>query len=151
METNSISKKLNKKEYDKEYRKLNSERRKELNRTHYSNNQEHYAQRSKIWRLENPLKTRNYTLKHRHRITLDHYNIMLMNQNNKCKICRKEEIVIDSRTKQPKRLSVDHNHKTGKIRGLLCDRCNLSLGRLDEDIEIMKNMINYKLTEGDIP
>ena len=40
-------------------------------------------------------------------------------------------------------LSVDHNHKSGKIRALLCTRCNHTLGRINEDINLLQNIINY--------
>jgi len=38
---------------------------------------------------------------------------------------------------------IDHNHKTGKIRGLLCCRCNLALGNVNENVTILLNMVNY--------
>jgi len=40
-------------------------------------------------------------------------------------------------------LSVDHNHKTGKIRGLLCTKCNTALGIMEENKELMLKLINY--------
>lgn len=55
-----------------------------------------------------------------------------------CKICKDKE---KSRTKI--NLTVDHCHKTGKIRGLLCHSCNVVLGLLKEDINRIKNIINY--------
>ena len=53
-------------------------------------------------------------------------------QNNKCLICLREA-----------RLSVDHDHKTGKIRGLLCNWCNSYLGAVEKDIEILDRMRSY--------
>ncbi len=41
------------------------------------------------------------------------------------------------------RICVDHCHKTGKIRGWLCDDCNIALGRVDDRIDILKNLIKY--------
>jgi hypothetical protein len=53
-------------------------------------------------------------------ITSAQYDAMLVSQDGKCAICRRENI--------NKRLAVDHNHVTGKVRGLLCVRCNVWLG-----------------------
>lgn len=39
--------------------------------------------------------------------------------------------------------TVDHDHNTGKVRGLLCRRCNVALGQLDDNIESLKRAINY--------
>lgn len=68
------------------------------------------------------LKTREDTLKNRHNITLEQYNFLLKNQNGCCAICGIHY------TKLKKGLHVDHNHKTGIIRGLLCVTCNGVLG-----------------------
>lgn len=62
---------------------------------------------------------------------------MLHNQGNKCKICETHESEFD------KRLAVDHCHKTGKVRGLLCSSCNTSLGKFKDDPEILRRAINY--------
>jgi recombination endonuclease VII len=54
-------------------------------------------------------------------LTVDQYDTMLITQNGACAICR-------GQNKDLRRLSVDHNHATGKIRGLLCYTCNAALG-----------------------
>jgi len=84
-------------------------------------------------------------LKHKFGMTPEQYNQMLRDQDYKCITCKKEESVIDWRTKVPKRLAVDHDHETGKIRGLMCSRCNPAFGLVYESIEILWNMIMYKL------
>jgi hypothetical protein len=63
------------------------------------------------------------------------YNLFIKKQNNKCAICGKPQF--------KKRLSIDHNHKTDKIRGLLCNNCNILIGFAKDDIEILKEAINY--------
>lgn len=73
----------------------------------------------------------------RYRITLNDYNIMLVNQNYCCKICLKH------RSQFKKALHVDHCHTTGKIRGLLCFKCNSVLGYFKDDINLFQNAINY--------
>lgn len=74
-------------------------------------------------------------------ISLDDYENLQKEQNNKCSICNKEETTTNQYG--IKKLAVDHNHSTGKVRGLLCAKCNMALGLLNEDIIIMSKMITY--------
>lgn len=76
-------------------------------------------------------------LKYRYGITRDKYNEIFNNQEGKCLICNKHQNELN------KTLSVDHNHYTNEIRGLLCDKCNTAIGLLQEDIEIFHNCISY--------
>jgi len=69
-------------------------------------------------------KHREEMLRYRHGITLEEYNRLFEQQNGLCAIC--EGVNVDGRG-----LAVDHNHQTGKVRGLLCFDCNLLLGRLE--------------------
>ena len=76
-----------------------------------------------------------------HGITTDAYNAMLAAQNGVCAICKNPEV---RRTKGTLwRLSIDHCHTTGKIRGLLCGNCNQTIGLLKEQINTLREMINY--------
>ena len=63
---------------------------------------------------------------------------MFEKQNGKCAICNFEFSL--GRNNQA---NIDHNHKTGKIRGLLCKDCNITLGNIKEDINILNTMISY--------
>lgn len=65
-------------------------------------------------------------------LTEKEYNDLLDRQGHKCALCRKE-----------KRLQVDHCHKTGKVRGLLCSSCNTGIGRLGDDVDGLKAAIAY--------
>lgn len=78
----------------------------------------------------------DYALKYRYGISLEEKNRMLELQNNQCKICKSNQT-------DQKSFAVDHCHKTGKIRSLLCGRCNRTLGIIKEDINILKAMIEY--------
>jgi hypothetical protein len=89
----------------------------------------------KVARKERILKTK-YGLTY-----LDFCN-MLENQNYVCAICYKVETALD-RAGSPRTLVVDHCHTTGKIRGLLCNSCNVGLGHFDDNIEYMANAISY--------
>ena len=58
-------------------------------------------------------------------------------QNNCCAICGVTEI------KNKRLFCIDHNHRTGKIRGLLCTKCNFAIGFFGDDIPILESAINY--------
>ena len=86
----------------------------------------------------NPLWELGYRLKRKYGISIDEYNIFLERQDNKCSMCECE--FSDS---LKRRLCVDHCHKTGKIRGLLCFNCNTVLGKVNDDVHILLNAVNY--------
>ena len=64
------------------------------------------------------------------------YKELLSLQNNLCAICFDPP-------KESDRLNIDHNHITGKVRGLLCRVCNVSLGGFKDQIQILLNAIQY--------
>lgn len=82
----------------------------------------------------------NY-LKNNYGIEAKDYERMLEEQDHKCKICKgtgfkmKEEHTL--------LLMVDHCHTTGRVRGLLCHNCNRALGLLKDNVEALKNAIEY--------
>lgn len=76
-------------------------------------------------------------------ITLEEYNAILLSQNNVCAICGKVNIFNSKFTNKRMSLSVDHNHETGKIRGILCNNCNRAMGLFGDDTEILYKAINY--------
>jgi hypothetical protein len=80
-------------------------------------------------------KILEYTYKKRHNITLEYYDIMFEKQNGVCALCKFPEI--------GKRLAVDHNHQTGKIRGLLCQSCNCLLGLVEKKNVSFKILLEY--------
>lgn len=80
-----------------------------------------------------------YTIKLRYGLTKEEYEIILNSQNNKCAICKTEK----SGHKNTDEMIVDHCHKTKKVRGLLCNRCNTLLGNVNESVEILKETIKY--------
>jgi len=87
---------------------------------------------------------RQYQLR-KYGITIDDYNKMLNDQNGVCAICGKTNIT-------RRRLAIDHNHKTGKVRGLLCHRCNNAIGLFDENLETLKKAIKYlKMAMSSVP
>lgn len=78
---------------------------------------------------------RKHNLKSKYGLSLDQFDEMVIRQNHKCAIC-------GSILKEKKRC-VDHDHKTGKIRGILCAKCNLSLGFIENKTEFVKKAGDY--------
>lgn len=77
------------------------------------------------------------------RITPEDYFKMLEAQENKCGICGLEETCKDPRHDRVRRLSIDHCHRTGNVRGLLCHSCNTAIGKFKDDIELLHKAIRY--------
>lgn len=73
---------------------------------------------------------------------LDDYEKMLANQNGKCGMCGTDKNNT-TRNGKIKRFNIDHCHKTGKIRGLLCSFCNSLLGYAKDDVKILQSALNY--------
>lgn len=71
-------------------------------------------------------------------ITPEEDNTMLQKQNGGCAICGEKQ-----NTRHTQKLYVDHNHKTGKVRGLLCHKCNHAIGNADDDPRLLRLMIGY--------
>ena len=121
--------KKNKKEILKYMRKYNKKPEIKLkNKISCKNYYQKNKKNSKVNNRKNHLK-RNYNL------TIKEYNKILKKQGGVCAICRNKG--------NGKALSVDHNHQTGKIRGLICSSCNLTLGYAKENVDRLENCIEY--------
>ena len=118
----------------------------EYNKVYYRKNKEKIIARHKKWKeslgKEYYIRRRKYfrngNLKKNYGININEYNSILKSQNGVCAVCGKIE-----RYKNRKYLSVDHNHNTGEVRGLLCGDCNVAIGYVNEDVEILRKMIIY--------
>ena len=77
-------------------------------------------------------------LKHKFAIDRNVYDEMLESQNNACAICGSEDPGYKRGV-----WSVDHDHETGKVRGLLCNHCNLMLGHARDNTENLRRAIEY--------
>jgi hypothetical protein len=137
-----------------QYLENHKEERTNYIRNYTSKNKKKITKRSSNWwkRNKNILKekrndyqkfhkqeTRNRNLKSKYGISLDQYNKMAQEQNSICAICSKPE------ENKNKSLSVDHNHISGKIRGLLCSKCNKMLGLVNDSPELLNIAIKYLL------
>ena len=102
------------------YYRENIEKEKLNQKKWRENNKEHLLKYQKQWNLQ-----------FHYGLSVQQFNEMVKNQKGKCAICY-----------QRKKLCVDHDHKTGKVRGLLCHGCNTYLGVFDNK-KLFKNMIKY--------
>jgi Recombination endonuclease VII len=80
-----------------------------------------------------------YHLKKKYGLELDDYITLILEQNNQCAICK---VYFDT-SKGHDGPHVDHNHATGSIRKLLCKRCNIVLGFVRDDTDLLEKMIVY--------
>ena len=107
----------------------------------------------RAWRKRNPEKfaaaQRRSHLKLLYGLTPEAYDALLAGQKGGCAICGKRDAgrKPDKRHRAKKhRLFVDHDHATKKVRGLLCYRCNIVLGLIDDDPKRALKMARYLRT-----
>jgi hypothetical protein len=142
--------------YCKEWRKNNQERVIKYNKKIYADNKEEilknlksrrdkniskYLDREKEYREKNKIvltyKKRDYYLFNKYKITVQDYENMFKAQEGKCAICEKHQNEFNYL------LHVDHDHKTGKIRDLLCSICNTRLGYYEKsDIDKLNKYLD---------
>lgn len=91
---------------------------------------------------DNMDSVRSNSMMRKYGIDLEQYNIMLEEQDGVCAICGNPETAI-SRWGTPLSLAVDHCHETGRVRGLLCRNCNVTLGRAGDNVELLRSMADY--------
>ena len=124
------------KAYMKEYHAKWYEKHKEKRRKQIA---EYTAGKPKEWIQA---KGRRDHLKRRYNITPQEYETKLASQDYKCAVCGKD----DSDNKRGGKLDplhIDHCHKTGKLRDLLCHQCNSGLGQFKDNIEILQKAMEY--------
>ena len=142
-------------EYDRLYRATHAEERKVLKRTwrekHIDQERARKEQNRVRWastpvsltpeqkaikHQASVLKGRNDYLRRLYGITVEDYETMLAAQDGRCAICQ-QPVLPDQR------LSVDHDHSTQEVRGLLCSSCNLALGSFKDDVRVLEAAIQY--------
>ena len=120
-------------------RELKLERKRAAWRKWYAANTKKAQAQLYKWRAENPEKVKKIArkrhLKALYGLTLDEYAHLVEIQNARCAICQKVT-----------KLCVDHDHATNRVRGLLCNLCNIALGHFDTH-DILTSAITY-LQEG---
>lgn len=96
--------------------------------------------RNKNWvekrKKSDPIAARRHALKYNYNLTLVQFDDLLASQSWACAICK--------RTEPGKRgWVVDHCHRRGNTRGILCNSCNSAIGLFKDDLETMRNAIDY--------
>ena len=86
-----------------------------------------------------PDARRDYSLRKNYGIDTQEYNRILEKQGGLCAICSTDQ----PGGRKNKYFAVDHCHRTGKVRGLLCMSCNIMLGQADDNTTTLQNAINY--------
>jgi hypothetical protein len=129
-----------KKQYRRNQYLKHKDKEKENRIKYLIKNREKILEKQRKYNKENPLKRKNAILKNVYGITLDDYNKMFEKQKGKCAICSKHQ------NELIRKLSVDHCHRTNKVRGLLCKNCNVALGYYEKyDKELFEKYLkNYK-------
>ena len=111
--------------------------RNKVNMVRHSSCKECDKERVRKRHQDNPERTRNNDLKRNYGITITEHRQMFEEQNGACAICKGEG------NGKWKKLCVDHDHSTGKVRELLCRNCNMVLGQVGDNVSILEEMIKY--------
>jgi len=129
--------------YTKSHKKYYDKNRKRILKAQKEYNEKHkdrYRQNTKNWSSKNGKRMKEWTLKTFYNLSLDEFNDIFEKQNGCCAICG----IHQSQLK--KTLCVDHDHKTGQIRGLLCNKCNRGIGMFNDDVILLETAIKYLKT-----
>jgi len=131
--------------YEKKHRaymkKYIREKRKSMTEEERSAAASAHAKYQRGWRARHAVRLRvseSYGQRYLRRYGLlkEDFELLLKLQKGVCAICKKSP-------RANKRLAVDHDHKTGAVRGLLCDKCNHALGELDDSPSLFRSALRY--------
>ena len=114
------------------YREANKERLATARKKKYLENRAELRKKAKETRPKYAEKMKKYHRTYRYGITDEQYQTMLIEQHGRCACCWEQD-----------KLVVDHDHKTGTVRGLLCSPCNKGMGFFRDDIRNLKTAIMY--------
>lgn len=133
------------------YHTSNEGRMKQLQKEWYTKNKTKVIQKAKQWNAENKetfkennsySKRGSYLRRRKFGISETEFAELFNNADDKCQICKQPETTTNSKG-ETKALAIDHCHKTGKVRGVLCQKCNTALGGFKDSIELLENAIRY--------
>jgi hypothetical protein len=104
--------------------------------------QEHF----KKWVSDHPERSKeiqkSIRLKETYGMSIEEHDAIMKSQDRRCAICGNEETTKHN-SGNIRALAVDHCHETGKIRGLLCNMCNLGIGKFKEDPTLLRAAADY--------
>ncbi len=95
---------------------------------------------------KDPLRDKDYQLRKRYGITLDEYRGLIARQGGQCAVCLTIPVGVKQKTRT---LHVDHDHATGRVRGLLCDSCNRGMGLLGDNPQTFLRAVDYLYRHAD--
>jgi len=124
---------MNSKEYNQRYYRKHAKRIKANNKAYRRNNPDKMKAIRKRWYKAHKHLIKRNNLRLRYNLSLDQYNALYEQQNGLCAICSASKKI----------LCVDHCHKSGIIRSLLCRSCNRGLGLFNESPAVLKQAIKY--------
>lgn len=122
------------------YKKAHPEWNREQAKLYRDRYPEKKQEQTKAWRSHNPEYRRKYTLKTVYNLTPEQVEKMLAEQGSVCAVCGTDK---PGGPRTAKTWTVDHDHETGRVRGLLCTRCNRALGLLRDDPMVLRAAIAY--------
>lgn len=87
--------------------------------------------------------TQAWNFRKKYKISVARYNEILAAQGGVCAICKRPETMRNRRTGKIREMCVDHDHKTGAVRGVLCSACNVGASNFNEDPALLRAAIAY--------
>jgi hypothetical protein len=120
-------------ERHRKYRETHREEVKERQRKYRETHREEVKERNREYRETHREEEKERQRKANYGLTPDKYQVLYKTQNGCCAICREPMV----------KINIDHDHKTGKVRGLLCERHNRGLGFFQDDIKRLSRAIAY--------
>lgn len=126
-----------KSEATKQWARDNPEKRQAQQLRHREANREVEAARTRAWYHANKDRRRVYELERKYGLKRGEYEEMLERQGGGCAICGANE------SHDKNRLSVDHCHKTNRVRGILCAHCNHAIGKFTDDPARLRKAADY--------
>lgn len=127
----------------KKYQEKNKNKISDYMKKYYLKNKESMLYIKREYYKRNSKKLRDKRIINQYGISQNEYDEMFIKQGGVCEICLKVET--SKQGEVLKSLSIDHDHESGKVRGLLCGRCNAAIGLLKEDIELFEKAKKYLL------
>ncbi|MBP7118572.1 endonuclease VII domain-containing protein [Candidatus Woesebacteria bacterium] len=125
-------------EQGKLYYQSNKERITDRNKEYYNKNKDSIRSYQKKWNENNKFKRQEKDIKRKYNLSLEEFNILFNKQNKSCAIC-----LIKLPDGFHSNKNVDHDHETGKVRGLLCNKCNMGISLFGDSKIVLANAITY--------